>query len=66
MFHIAKELLWTYLFGLQWVALGALIVIIVVFFPQGMMGYIRARRPEWLGHKVDKNMTIDANEESAK
>lgn len=66
MFHVAKELLWTYLFGLQWVALGALIVVIVVFFPQGMMGYIRARWPEWLGHKIDEKTTMDAEEEAAK
>lgn len=66
LFHVAKELLWTYLFGLQWVALGALIVIIVVFFPQGMMGYIRERWPEWLGHKVDDKLTADAGEEGVK
>lgn len=65
LFHITKELLWTYLFGLQWVALGALIVVIVVFFPQGLMGYIREHWPEWLGHKVDTKMTIDDTEEEA-
>ncbi len=37
-FQIFKELFWTYLFGWQRVALGLLIVIIVVFFPDGIMG----------------------------
>jgi len=66
-FHITQELFWTYLFGWQRVALGALIVIIVVFFPQGIMGFIRARWPELLGLKVDRRTTVDAaeNEEGA-
>ncbi len=45
-FQLLKELFWTYLFGWQRVALGLLIVIIVVFFPDGVMGglkYLRAR-----------------------
>jgi len=66
-FHITQELFWTYLFGWQRVALGALIVIIVVFFPQGIMGFIRARWPELLGQRVDERMPADAaeNEEGA-
>jgi branched-chain amino acid transport system permease protein len=52
-FHIMQELFWTYLFGWQRVALGVLVVAIVVFFPEGIMGYIRDRWPELLGHKVD-------------
>jgi len=47
-FHLAQELFWTYLFGWQRVALGALIVGIVVFFPQGILGWVRERRPERL------------------
>ena len=35
-FHITQELFWTYLFGWQRVALGALIVAIVVFFPRAL------------------------------
>jgi len=62
LFHIAKEFLWTYLFGLQWVALGVLIIVIVVFFPQGIMGFIRARWPELLGHKVDARITASGKE----
>lgn len=46
-FHITQEVFWTWLLGWQRVALGALIVVIVVFFPQGIMGWWaewRARR----------------------
>jgi len=53
-FHITQELFWTYLFGWQRVALGALIVGIVVFFPQGIMGWIREHWPERFGHRVEK------------
>jgi len=45
-FQVFKELFWTYLFGWQRVALGVLIVVIVVFFPGGIMaglGRIGAR-----------------------
>ncbi|MFQ5683407.1 MAG: branched-chain amino acid ABC transporter permease [Candidatus Binatia bacterium] len=48
-FHITQELFWTYLLGWQRVALGILIVIIVVFFPQGIMGWLRGRWPENFG-----------------
>ena len=37
-FHITQELLWTHLLGWQRVALGVIIVGIVVFFPQGILG----------------------------
>lgn len=43
-FHITKELFWTYLLGWQRVALGLLIVAIVLFFPQGIMGWVKARQ----------------------
>ncbi|MGV8997208.1 MAG: branched-chain amino acid ABC transporter permease [Parvibaculaceae bacterium] len=43
-FHITKELFWTYLLGWQRVALGVLIVVIVLYFPQGIMGWARARQ----------------------
>ncbi len=52
-FHITQEVFWTYLFGWQRVALGLLIVIIVVFFPLGIMGWLRAKWPEKFGETVD-------------
>jgi branched-chain amino acid transport system permease protein len=53
-FHAAQELLWKYLFGWQRVALGVLIVAIVVFFPTGIMGWLRERRPGWFGERLDE------------
>lgn len=44
-FHVTKELFWTYLLGWQRVALGLLIVVIVVFFPVGIVGWMRERWP---------------------
>lgn len=52
-FHVTQELFWTYLLGWQRVALGVLIVVIVVFFPQGIMGYIRERWPERFGEVIE-------------
>jgi branched-chain amino acid transport system permease protein len=52
-FHVTQELFWTYLLGWQRVALGLLIVLIVVFFPKGIVGYVRDKFPERFGYKVD-------------
>ena len=52
-FHITQELFWTYLLGWQRVALGLLIVLIVVFFPKGIVGYVRDKFPERFGYTVD-------------
>jgi branched-chain amino acid transport system permease protein len=38
-FHVTQELFWTYLLGWQRVAMGVLIVVIVVFFPSGILGW---------------------------
>ena len=53
MFQVFKETTWNYFLGWQWVALGALIVVVVVFFQDGLMGYLKHRKPEWFGIKVD-------------
>ncbi len=53
-FHVTQELFWTYLLGWQRVALGLLIVGIVVFFPQGILGWARERWPERFGHHVEE------------
>lgn len=52
-FHVIKEVTWTYLLGWQWVALGLLIVVIIVYFQQGIVGWLMDTRPEWFGIKVD-------------
>jgi branched-chain amino acid transport system permease protein len=52
-FHLTKELFWTYLLGWQRVALGLLIVVIVIFFPLGILGWARQRWPERFGQRVE-------------
>ena len=53
LFHATKELLWTYLLGFQNIVLGILVVVIVVFFPEGIMGWVRSRWPQRFGESVD-------------
>ena len=53
-FHVTQELFWTYLLGWQRVALGLLIVVIVVFFPEGILGWARERWPARFGAAVDE------------
>jgi len=53
LFHVIKEVTWTYMLGTQWVALGILIVVIVVFFQQGVVGWLIEQRPHWFGIKVE-------------
>lgn len=52
-FHAIKEITWTHMLGTQWIALGALIVVIVVFFQQGIVGWLMEKKPEWFGVVVD-------------
>ena len=53
LFHTLKEVTWTYLLGWQWVALGLVIIVNVVYFQQGIMGWLRDRKPEWFGVRVE-------------
>ncbi len=52
LFHVVKEATWTYFLGWQWVALGLLIIVNVVYFQQGILGWARDRWPELFGIKV--------------
>ncbi|MBT3430932.1 MAG: branched-chain amino acid ABC transporter permease [Proteobacteria bacterium] len=47
LFHVFKEVTWTYLLGWQWVALGVLIVATVVYFEGGVVGWLMERKPHW-------------------
>ena len=51
-FHLIKEVTWTYFLGWQFVALGVLIVIIVVYFQQGIVGWVLEKYPERFGATV--------------
>lgn len=61
-FHVIKELTWTYLLGWQWVALGALIIVIVVYFQDGIMGWAKRNKPEWFGIRVEEKKLISQPE----
>ena len=43
-FHVTQELFWTFLLGWHRVAMGLLIVVIVTFLPDGILGWFRERR----------------------
>jgi branched-chain amino acid transport system permease protein len=57
LFHALKEVTWTYLLGWQWIALGLLIIINIIYFQQGIMGWLQDKKPEWFGVKVDASMS---------
>ena len=54
LFHIVKQVTWTYLLGWQWVALGAIIIINIVYFQQGILGWAQDKWPEAFGLMVDR------------
>ncbi len=53
-FHIFKEGFWTFFLGWQYVALGDLIVIVVIFFPECIMGRYREKYPQRIGESKDE------------
>jgi len=64
LFHVIKEVTWTYLLGWQWIALGALIIVNVIFFQQGIVGWIQEKWPERFGLVVDRRTTISSREDA--
>lgn len=52
-FHVVKETTWTYLLGWQWVALGMILILNIVYFQEGIMGWLMRKYPEWFGITVD-------------
>jgi hypothetical protein len=44
----------TFFLGWQYVALGVLIVVIVIYFPEGLMGWLREKYPERFGEVIDE------------
>ena len=54
-FHVVKETTWTYLLNLQWVALGLILIINIVYFQQGIMGWLQTKFPEKFGIIVDNS-----------
>ena len=41
LFHVVKEATWTYLLGLQWVVLGLILIVNIVYFSREL----------WVGYK---------------
>ncbi len=58
LFHVIKETTWTYMLGWQWVALGALIIVNIVFFQQGILGWAQEKWPERFGITVDESRPV--------
>ena len=65
LFHVIKEVTWTHLLGWQWVALGLLIIVNVVYFQQGLLGWAREKWPAFFGLTVDESGRADAGDEAA-
>ena len=61
LFYLMKEFFWQQFFGWQRVALGLLIVMIVVFFPVGIIGWLRERFPARFGLVVDESARLGAD-----
>jgi branched-chain amino acid transport system permease protein len=65
LFQVVKEVTWSYLLGWQWVALGALIVITVVYFQDGLLGWLKRHKPEWFGVRIEKRNIENKNKVEA-
>jgi branched-chain amino acid transport system permease protein len=52
-FHVIKEVTWTYFLGWQYIALGVLIVVTIVYFPQGIVGWVTENYPRAFGSGSD-------------
>ncbi|MEX0504176.1 branched-chain amino acid ABC transporter permease [Alphaproteobacteria bacterium LSUCC0719] len=64
-FHVIKDTAWTLLLGFQWIALGLLLIINIVYFQQGIMGWLQGKFPERFGIVVDSSNVTDADEKGA-
>jgi branched-chain amino acid transport system permease protein len=57
LFHTIKEVTWTHMLGWQWVALGVLIIVNIVYFQQGIVGWMQERWPAFFGIVVDEELS---------
>ena len=51
-FHVIKEVTWNYFLGWQFVMLGLLIVITIVYFQQGIAGWLMEKYPALFGARA--------------
>ena len=66
LFHVIKEVTWTHLLGWQWVALGLLIIVNVVYFQQGLIGWAQEKWPALFGITVDEAARAEDEEVEAR
>ncbi|MEK9622655.1 MAG: branched-chain amino acid ABC transporter permease [Alphaproteobacteria bacterium] len=64
-FHVIKETTWTYLLNLQWVALGLILIVNIVYFQQGIMGWLQSKFPERFGIVVDQTEVRQSDSKEA-
>jgi branched-chain amino acid transport system permease protein len=50
---------------LQWIALGLILIINIVYFQQGIMGWLQTKFPERFGIVVDRGSNQDADGKEA-
>ncbi|MGC6484214.1 MAG: branched-chain amino acid ABC transporter permease [Candidatus Puniceispirillales bacterium] len=62
LFHVVKETTWTVLLGWQWVALGLILIVNIVYFQEGLMGWLQRKYPEFFGITVDSGGRDDKQE----
>jgi branched-chain amino acid transport system permease protein len=53
-FHTIKEVTWTYFLGWQFIALGLLIIVTIVYFQQGIAGWLIEKFPQAFGNKAQR------------
>lgn len=53
-FHIIKEVTWTYFLGWQFIALGLLIIVTIVYFQQGIAGWLIEKFPRQFGSRTQR------------
>jgi branched-chain amino acid transport system permease protein len=65
LFHVIKEATWTWFLGWQWIALGMIIIINIVFFQQGIVGWMQEKWPEMFGIEVDRSKVTNTDRKAA-
>ena len=53
-FHVIKEVTWTYFLGWQFIALGLLIIVTIVYFQQGIVGWLIETFPAQFGSRAQR------------
>jgi branched-chain amino acid transport system permease protein len=65
-FHVIKEVTWTYFLGWQFIALGLLIIITIVYFQQGIAGWLIEKFPQRFGNKAQRETKKEAEQPTGK